>query len=160
MNSNCQFFSVVFLLFAGLIGHPLIIAQNIDPNNIPDEIRRCVHMQPSSELDSSINPFYISGDYDGDGVTDFAVLITSQVSELESTIFSFVLHTVRRFFGIQILCLMLSLLRHSLVPGQKAKQAAFRTSSKKHDSLAILIGDEGGGLIYWDGTKFRWQQEE
>jgi hypothetical protein len=30
----------------------------------------------------------------------------------------------------------------------------------KHDFLAILIGEEGGGLVYWDGAKLRWQQEE
>ena|SRR2546426_4597686 len=30
----------------------------------------------------------------------------------------------------------------------------------KSDALALVIADEGGGLVFWDGKEVHWQQEE
>jgi hypothetical protein len=30
----------------------------------------------------------------------------------------------------------------------------------KFDALELGQADVGGGLLYWNGSKFRWQQEE
>src|SRR5882672_7455038 len=68
-------FVPMFLLTTALPGQDGLQAQVVDPSDIPDEIRLCVRSNPSLQLDGSINPFYISGDYDGDGITDFAALV-------------------------------------------------------------------------------------
>ena len=30
----------------------------------------------------------------------------------------------------------------------------------KVDVIALIIADEGGGLLYWNGKELAWQQEE
>ena len=30
----------------------------------------------------------------------------------------------------------------------------------KVDVIALIVADEGGGLLYWDEKKLEWQQEE
>jgi hypothetical protein len=154
--------AILALLASGFGGRTDLRAQTIDLNDIPDEIRFCVHSKPGLQIDGSINPFYISGDYDGDGVTDFAVLVRNQ-EDLGPGI-----HHILFCFGRSKAVLW------DARTGGDARSSPFtawllvRKQSKllsiypkiKHDSLAVFIGEEGGGLVYWDGRQLGWQQQE
>src|SRR6202000_1594597 len=55
-------------------------AQQVTAENIPDVIAEHLVVGPLStlyEVDGSINPFYLRGDFDGDGIPDYAVRIRS-----------------------------------------------------------------------------------
>jgi hypothetical protein len=73
--------AILLAIMIGFVGQLDVFAQTVDQNNVPDEIRSCMRSTPSLHLDVSINPFYISGDYDGDGITDFAVLVRNQADK-------------------------------------------------------------------------------
>ena|ERR1051325_1125180 len=163
MNSLKLFLRSGLLLF---LGAPIcschLHAQTIDPNDVPDEVRSCVRSQADMELDGSINPFYISGDYDGDGITDFAVLLRDkkdQGSGIHHILFCFAHGKTVLWSSDDSSHAKPSPFTAWFLVGKQSKLLSVHPQIK-HDSLAILIGDEGGGLVYWDGTKLRWQQEE
>lgn len=155
-------FAFVLLLTAAFTWQRGLEAQSIDSNNIPDEIRSCLRSSPGLKLDGSINPFYISGDYDGDGVTDFAVLVRSQADRGAG------IHHILFCFGRGKPILWDAGTEPDAASSPFTGWVLVRKQSKllsihpkiKHDSLAIFIGEEGGGLVYWDGQKLAWQQEE
>jgi hypothetical protein len=45
------------------------------PYKAPDGLSACLKARPELEINMSINPYYISGDFDGDGFTDIAVQV-------------------------------------------------------------------------------------
>src|SRR3954452_5944027 len=49
---------------------------------VPPEIRKCLKpVEPQYQLSDRSNPFYLRGDFDGDGRPDYAVLITNSKDE-------------------------------------------------------------------------------
>jgi hypothetical protein len=61
----------------------------VDPYNVPSEVDTCLKPFPELTLNGEINPFYLTGDFDGDGKLDFAV----QVSRKEAKGILFCLST-------------------------------------------------------------------
>jgi hypothetical protein len=60
---------------------PLIVVQASDtlPGNIPKQLQPAVEaraFEASFEVGTWLNPFYLRGDFDGDGLADYAVLVT------------------------------------------------------------------------------------
>jgi len=136
----------------------------VNPFNVPDEIRACLRTKPEIEFNSGINPFYISGDFDGDGLTDFAVQVKSKNNQREGILFCFAK-------GVTVL---LGAGAPIVWPQEDPKIWPFdswmliRKGSKhlsiypqmKFDAIALVKADEGGGLLFWDGRTFRWKSEE
>jgi hypothetical protein len=59
-------------------------AQGVEIANIPNEILHAVELGPFAQsytVDGSLNPFYLRGDFDGDGKADYA-LASSQRSTM------------------------------------------------------------------------------
>src|SRR5215469_13282182 len=48
----------------------------IDEYNVPSEVDACIKKVPGLSISGQINPFYLSGDFDGDGKLDFAIQVT------------------------------------------------------------------------------------
>ena len=153
--------AIVAIIF-GSAGQCGLHAQTIDQSNVPDEIRSCLRTDRGLRLDGSINPFYLSGDYDGDGTTDFAINVTNQSDRGPG------IHRILFCFGNKKRSVWSAGYKDSSVASPFTAWLLVPKESKllsihpkiKHDSLALLIGEEGGGLIYWNGQKFQWQQEE
>lgn len=137
---------------------------DINPENVPDEVRACLRASPEIEINGGINPFLISGDYDGDGLTDFAVQVRTKKDQHQGVLIC---------FAKDVAVLVGAGGPTPWTEGQDARWPfdswfLARKGSKhlsiypkiKFDSLALVMADEGGGLLYWDGRKFRWQQEE
>lgn len=146
--------------------------QQIDEENIPSEILLAVGVGPfaqSYEIDGSLNPFYLRGDFDGDGKADYALRVKSKS---------------RREVGIAV---WLSSQRNIVVLGAGT---TFKVSGVTATNLnflntwevyakgpvergvgsgpppkligeALLVGkrESAGGLIYWNGKSFVWYQQ-
>jgi hypothetical protein len=88
----------VFFLLILIFGVPrLLLGQSGSPDqlggvnefNVPDELRECVRSEPQLQINGRINPFYLSGDFDGDGITDFVVQVKSVKGEHLGVLFCF-----------------------------------------------------------------------
>ena len=138
----------------------------IDSFNIPAELRTCVKAEPELELDGQLNPFYISGDYDGDGLTDFAAQVHSRKSDLHGLLFCFA--TGRRIVigaGAPVLWQPRSggpdrdwpFDSWRLV--RKGSSELSAHTKAKYDALALILSEINDGLLYWDGNRFLWWQQ-
>ena len=163
---NIRVLTIIFLL--SLLVAPVSMRSansgEVNPYNVPDELRTCMRAKPELEINGDINPFYISGDYDGDGLTDFAVQVRTKKDRTQGILFCFANGR-----------LVLLGAGASVVWPQDGSSGwpfdswiLIRKGSKhlsiypqiKSDTLALMKADEGGGLVYWDGKKFSWQREE
>src|SRR5437773_2318343 len=61
----------------------------VNPYNVSDELRACLRAKPELEIDGDINPFYISGDFDGDGLTDFAAQVKAKKDQRQGILICF-----------------------------------------------------------------------
>ena len=57
--------------------------------NMPDELRECIQAQSNIQPSAEINPFYLSGNFDGDGLTDFAVQVKNLKGRQRGVLFCF-----------------------------------------------------------------------
>jgi hypothetical protein len=150
---------------------PLAFAQQkpiedtkINPFNVPDELRACVKTKPDVEFNAGVNPFYISGDFDGDGFTDFAVQVKSKNNQRKGILFCFANG------GSMLLGAGAPVVWPQDDPGiwpfdswmliRKGSKHLSIYPQMKFDVVALVMADEGGGLLFWDGHKFRWKREE
>ena len=154
------FISLISLLLSGTA-----CAQTtaINPGSVPDELRICLRSFPDLELDGAVNPFYLSGNFDGDGITDFVVQVISKSAKQQGVIFC-LSSGPKAIWGA-------GKPNSSLKTGQKwpfDSWMLIRRGSKhlsvypniKFDAVALMIADEGGGLVYWNGNQLLWQREE
>jgi hypothetical protein len=136
----------------------------VNQENVPDEVRACLRTRPEIEINGGINPFLISGDYDGDGITDFAVQVRTKKDQHKGILICFA-----RDLAVLVGA-------GAATPWSKGHDDRWpfdswflaRKGGKhvsiypqiKFDALALVIADEGGGLVFWDGKEVHWQQEE
>jgi hypothetical protein len=130
--------------------------------NMPDELRECIRAQSNIQPNAEINPFYLSGNFDGDGLTDFAVQIKNLKGGQRGVLFCFA-NGKRVLWGAGVP-------NKTLVDGKWPFDSwmLIRKGSKhlsiypkiKNDAIALTIADEGGGLLYWNGSALVWVREE
>jgi hypothetical protein len=147
-------------------------AQEVQSENIPNEILMPVgqgHFATLYALDSSINPFYLRGDFDGDGRPDYAVRIKSKTGS-ESGIAVW-LSSLHKF-------MVLGAGVPFRVSGTTVKSLDFLNTWQVFSKGAVERGVESGpppqlkgdaiwagkaesasGLIYWNGKSFAWYQQ-
>ena len=162
-------FSAIFL-FA--LSCAICSAQQVNPENIPDGLLKIIEQGSFArtyDLDGSVNPFYLRGDFDGDGKADYAFRIKSK-SEKASGI-AIWLSTKRKM-------LILGAGIPFTVSGSSVSNLDFldiwRVYEKKTVERgvgaplpprllgeAILAGksESASGLIYWNGKSFAWYQQ-
>jgi hypothetical protein len=152
---------LVFILLT-LTGALPIMAQGkptVDEYNVPGEVDDCVKKMPGVSIDGGINPFYLSGDFDGDGKLDIAV----QVVRAKARGILICLST-------QKAPLLVGAGSSTIWPAKeewrfdawsiitKESKAVSRPTGAKHDAILLDIKETANGLLYWDGTALRWQQ--
>jgi hypothetical protein len=136
----------------------------------PDKVAQCLKSPKAAGLTvlTDINPYYLRGDFDGDGKPDYAFSVRSEKGGTGVVVCA----------GNGVLLLLGSGIggsQFSNMPQDNflapqwavyAKQevtalAAFQSNvprpvpTVKGESIA-MIWEDGISLIYWDGTKFRW----
>jgi hypothetical protein len=130
--------------------------------NMPDELRECIREQSNIEPNVEINPFYLSGNFDADGLTDFAVQVKNLKGGQHGILFCFA-SGKRVLWGAGVP-------NKTLVNGKWPFDSwmLIRKGSKhlsiypkiKNDVIVLTIADEGGGLLYWNVSALVWVREE
>lgn len=145
-----------------LIFLALIFAQSAPRWAVPPQVHGCERLLPTGDaITSRLNPFYLRGDFDGDGRPDYAVLIA-------------------RDNGPKGIMACLSSLRRPVVLGAGAPFGdmndldfdAWRVYPKgpikrseaappvlRGDAILMIWEERASALAYWDGKRFRWYQQ-
>jgi hypothetical protein len=146
--------------------------QKIEIENIPDEALEAVEQGPfaqSYSLDGTMNPFYLRGDFDGDGKADYAFRIKSKHDGALGI--GIWLSSQRKFIilgaGVPFLVAGskasdLSVLNTWQVYDKKTVERGVEAGSPpRFIGEAILVGkrESASGLIYWTGKRFVWYQQ-
>jgi hypothetical protein len=161
---------LVFTSFV-LCGLPLR-AQSVEPENIPQDVAEAVesgHFAETYKLDGRMNPFYLRGDFDGDGKPDYAFWIRAKVSgsvgiaiwlsSRQKLIilgagvpFRFAGSTESNFEDLNV---------WRVYGKRPVEQGVEAGPPPRLIGEAILVGrsESGSGLIFWAGQSFKWYQQ-
>ena len=143
------------------------------PRIHPEKIASCLRLPEANavEIATTINPYYLRGDFDGDGVPDYAVAVRAKATRRLGVLIcsgtgrGYLLGAVTsknapfstmpgdNFFAPN--WLVYSVREAEVVAGYADAPKPFPTLHS--DSIAMLYED-GFALIYWDGNRFRWVQ--
>ena len=131
--------------------------------NLPEEIIAPLAKLTVYAYESRINPFYLQGDFDGDGARDTVVL----VKEKSSGKSGFALVLKRRVEIIGAGRKFSESDNYDWVNAWQVQrkgrvgQGADGTAPPKlkGDALLVIRMESSSGLIYWDGKRFRWYQQ-
>ncbi len=168
-NSLSKLVWVAALLVACPLSSP---SQEIDLENLPLDMLTQFTMGPFAEsysIDGRINPFYLRGDFDGDGHPDYAILVVAKKDRsrgiaiwLSSQKKIFVLGAGQPFkingdesADLDFLNVWRVYEKRPVEPGVEAGPPP------KLIGEAILAGkrESANGLIYWNGKIFSWYQQ-
>ncbi len=165
---------IPLLVFTSLVLCVLPLrAQSVEPENIPLGVSEAVetrHFTEAYKLDGSMNPFYLRGDFDGDGKPDYAFWIKAKaggatgiaiwLSSRQKLIilgagvpFGFSGSTRSDFGGKNIVW--------QVYGKRPVEQGEDGGTPPTLVGEAIWLGTKGiaSGLIYWDGESFKWYQQ-
>jgi hypothetical protein len=170
MKSSGKYIS--FLILICLVFSASLTAQNIEPENIPSDVLEAVnsgHFAETYAIDGHMNPFYLRGDFDGDGKPDYALWIKAKagnatgisiwISSQKRLIilgagrpFNFAGSTESSFENLNVWEV------YGKRPVERGVEAGV---PPKLIGEAILVGksESGSGLIYWTGKSFKWYQQ-
>ena len=132
--------------------------------NIPYELSRAFYAQELNRVykfSFHINPFYLRGDFDGDGKPDFAAFITKKDSpDKDIVIFNsgsqhiFVIgegtdSSPEHFNRID---------NWQVIPVGSPAQPNIEVIRKLHEECIHMgVFEDGGGVLYWNGKEYIWQ---
>ncbi len=165
---------ILFLLLTSLaLCVPPLRAQSVEPENIPQSVSEAIetgHFAQTYKLDGTMNPFYLRGDFDGDGKPDYAFWIKAKTGE--ATGIAIWMSSRQKFIilgaGVPF---MFSGSASSNFGGKNRVWQVYgkRRVEQGEDGgtpptlvgEAIWLGTKGiaSGLIYWDGKSFKWYQQ-
>ena len=131
----------------------------IDEYNVPKKVETCVKAIAGITIDGSINPFYLSGDFDGDGKLDFAVQVIRGESKGVLVCLSTRKDPVLVGAGSSTIWPASQKWRFdawSVVP--KESNEVSRPPKARHDAILLDVKEAANGLLYWDGESLRWEQ--
>ena len=166
---------ILSYILATILGvHPqtrTAVSQPVDWENVPPALRDAFSKKPFDgkyDVTARINPFYLRGDFDGDGIADYAILVTETathkqgIAVLMSRSHNFV------FLGAG------KAIQYGAKPEDNldfdewrvaGTNSADKTSSLElpanfhGDAIFVEKSESASGLFYWNGSRFRWFQE-
>jgi len=131
----------------------------VDEYNVPQEVGACIKNLPGPTISGEMNPFYLSGDFDGDGKLDFAVQVVRSGSKGVLICLSNRKTPLLVGAGSSTVWPSSQKWRFdawSIVP--KESTAVSWPPNAKHDAILLDVKETANGLLYWDGTALRWVQ--
>ena len=171
LKMSCKRLFLPALVIVSLFGSHLG-GQEIEPENIPGDVHQAVEsgrFAESYKLDGTMNPFYLRGDFDGDGKIDYALWIKAKaggatgiaiwLSSLHRFIilgagspFKFAGSTESNFDNLNV---------WQVCGKRSVEQGGEAGPPPKLLGEAILVGrsESGSGLIFWNGRSFKWYQQ-
>lgn len=157
----------VWGLLLALVGFTLgATVQDTDGTlfNTPTAVEDCLApLSATYHVSARINPFYLRGDFDGDGRQDHAVLVTDKEDRdriavcwgraRAATILDepgLPINMADRPFDAWMVHP-----KGIVGPGVEAGPPP----KLKGDALLVIWSERASGLLYWDGKSFRWYQQ-
>lgn len=160
----------VLLLVSVMMAQAL--SQAPDEYNVPDFIRECWKrggIEKKYVLSARINPFYLRGDFNADGHTDYAVLITEEKTGKRGIA---ICHG--KAGSVAIIGAGTSFLRSDGFDYQDFSFEAWLVYEKNSVDQSLheegpppkLLGEailvewpeRGSGIVFWNGKKYAWYQ--
>jgi len=146
--------------------------------NLPDPVKKrldAAHFWDAYSLSDRVNPFYLRGDFDGDGKPDYAVLVTSKKSNKSAIVVCLSSRNSLDVLGAEGTKLRVGSLKagyeltefdwmdawqvHSrLKLGQNELNPPGTFAQMAGEGLMVEKTESASALIYWDGSRFRWYQ--
>lgn len=138
-------------------------------SSLPESILRVLENDPKAKqyaLVAHLNPFYLHGDFNGDGRTDVAVLVKNKesgkigVAILHSGARSAIILGAGRDFGNGGDDFRWMDAWH-LYPRAPVEQGAGEGAPPKlkGDALMFVKTESASALIYWNGKRYAWYQQ-
>jgi len=150
----------------------LLCGQNINRENFPEDVEMQFTTGPFANaysISDRLNPFYLRGDFDGDGKPDYAVLVVSKKDRLNGIAIwlsgkakIFVLGAGQPFkLGAEVTSDFTVLDTWQVYGKKPVEQGVGAGPPPKLIGEAILAGkrESASGLIYWNGNRFAWYQQ-
>ncbi len=133
--------------------------------SLPPGIADAFAGKPRYVFEARLNPFYLHGDFDGDGWRDTVILLKEKATGKSG--YGFVLKRGRVAVvgaGTPIDGMgddFSALDAWHVEPRGKVLQGASDESPPKikGDALMVIKTESASGLIYWNGKRFRWYQQ-
>ena len=164
-----QLWSMLFLTLARIDSSAAVEIDFVTLANLPPLVRESFENSPQAKryaFSAHINPFYLHGDFDGDGQLDTAVWITERATG-KSGIAIFHAKANRlvivgagrdlgnagdNFSGLDAW--------HVFGRGPVQRGADGKPPPKLcGDALMVMKTESASGLIYWDGNRYGWYQQ-
>jgi hypothetical protein len=136
---------------------------HVSEYNVPDTVRECLHsLDDVYKVSGRINPFYLRGDFDGDGTADYAVLV---VKGLQKGVVicrgdppkAAVLGAGSPFQGTKDLDFDAWLVYRRMPVEQGVGEGP--PPKLTGEAIEIAWEEKASGLIYWNGRRFAWYQQ-
>lgn len=130
--------------------------------NVPEEVNNCVlKLHAGVHISRAIDPFYLRGDFDGNGKADYAVLIRKGERQGIAVCLSGARPTLlganNSFHGMTHLNFEAWQI-HPRARGVEKGVGEGTPPSLRADAI-LLEWESASGLIYWNGRKFVWYQQ-
>jgi hypothetical protein len=140
--------------------------------NLPEALRKPVQRDSFDtryEVGDWLNPFYLRGDFDGDGKPDYAVLVVERgigkkgiaiwLSGRKSQEPIFVGAGTKTAAGSEESDDWNFFDAWQVYMRRKVEQGAGRPPVLRGEAILIERSESASGLLYWDGNRFRWYQQ-
>lgn len=155
---------ILLILLAVCVGMPLLgqdISMTVDDFNVPPEIGSCLLRGGLLDLRGDINPFYLTGDFDGDGRVDFAVQVKQKETGKKGILVCLSSSSSPVRLGAGVKFVWNDDMRfNAWYVARRLGPSAKKKPNVRFDSLYLQIKETASGLAYWDGKSFVWLQIE
>lgn len=141
-----------------------VAADDVSVFNVPDAVATCLKpVGGQYKISGRINPFYLRGDFDGDGRPDYAVLVTNSKGERGVAICRAASRTPE-VIGAGVVLNKLTDYDFDawmVFPKGPVERGVGEGAPPKllGDAVSIIWPESASALLYWDGRKFHWYQQ-
>lgn len=132
----------------------------VDLENVPLPVSKCLQASDKTvEISRRINPFYLRGDFNGDGRSDFVILVQEQESKKKGFAFCFAGSMKAHIVGAgNPIALEGGITRDDLSAFDVWGVASAWSKSPARDAVYLEQAEAGSGMLIWNGRKMIWQQ--
>jgi hypothetical protein len=135
------------------------ISRPVDNDNVPFVVSICLQDETNGvEISHRMNPFYLRGDFDGDGKLDYAVLFKDRKSEKQGYAFCFaVANRKPQIVGAGHAVVLGSGKPVDDIPDFDVWGIAVPWSKRpKRDALYVGLSESHGSWFCWNGKRMIW----
>ena len=131
----------------------------VDLENVPLVVSKCLQGNGKLEISRRINPFYLRGDFNGDGRFDVVVLIQDRGSKKEGFAFCLTGSTGAHVVGAgNPITLEGGITRDDLAAFDVWGVAPAWSKKPTRDVVYLEQAEAGSGMLIWNGRRIIWQQ--